>query len=305
MGGCCSHLWGGIQGKEGWTPDVTVLPPEILERVFHLLPPRDLKAVVLVCRRWREVGEVPVLWTWVATPFTQTNFSSDLGLVVKMLKSRRLEWVNRANVRKVSEEFLEVAISHPGLKTLDMSNTNVSDMNSSLLSRAITGMDEADLGRSTLTRQQAAHMFTALAEHTVPLKRLNLFKCDISSVDPGLVGRGLAKLEAVTLWHSCLTQQQAEAAFFHLAISGNMRRLDISYTNLSKVEAELLGGVVARLEAADLGCTSLRVEQVEAILTSILHTSSLASLWISGVQGKVDRDLVNQAHMVVPQLRVL
>ena len=81
--------------------------------------------------------------------------------------------------------------------------------------------------------------------------------------------------------------------------------LDISYTNLSKVEAELLGGVVARLEAADLGCTSLRVEQVEAILTSILHTSSLASLWISGVQGKVDRDLVNQAHMVVPQLRVL
>merc|ERR1719319_1379150 len=38
---------------------INTLPEEMLERVFHLLPPRDLKAVVLVCRWWREVGEAP------------------------------------------------------------------------------------------------------------------------------------------------------------------------------------------------------------------------------------------------------
>ena len=41
-----------------------LLPAEILEKVFCLLPPRDIKSVVLVCRFWREIGEVPRLWTW-------------------------------------------------------------------------------------------------------------------------------------------------------------------------------------------------------------------------------------------------
>ena len=41
-----------------------LLPAEMLERVFHLLPPLDLKSVVLVCRWWREVGDAPVLWAW-------------------------------------------------------------------------------------------------------------------------------------------------------------------------------------------------------------------------------------------------
>ena len=43
-----------------------LLPPEMLERVFRLLPNRDLKNAVLVCRRWRDVGEAPSLWTWVS-----------------------------------------------------------------------------------------------------------------------------------------------------------------------------------------------------------------------------------------------
>ena len=43
-----------------------VLPNEILEKVFRMLPRRDLKRAVLVCRRWRDVGESPILWAWVA-----------------------------------------------------------------------------------------------------------------------------------------------------------------------------------------------------------------------------------------------
>ena len=39
-----------------------LLPVELLSKVFHLLPSRDLKAVVLVCRWWRELGEAPAFW---------------------------------------------------------------------------------------------------------------------------------------------------------------------------------------------------------------------------------------------------
>ena len=61
----------------------STLPAEVLERIFKLLPNRDLKVVVgkntwngndknnrktfqvRVCRRWRDVGEQPGLWSWV------------------------------------------------------------------------------------------------------------------------------------------------------------------------------------------------------------------------------------------------
>ena len=42
-----------------------LLPVEVLELILCLLSPGDLKAAVLVCRRWREVAEAPGMWTWV------------------------------------------------------------------------------------------------------------------------------------------------------------------------------------------------------------------------------------------------
>merc|ERR1719361_2909902 len=43
-----------------------VLPAEMLERIFLLLEPKDLKNSVLVCKRWAQVGEASTLWTWVS-----------------------------------------------------------------------------------------------------------------------------------------------------------------------------------------------------------------------------------------------
>ena len=39
-----------------------ILPLEMLERIFWLLPGRDLKTVVLVCKRWKEAADNPKLW---------------------------------------------------------------------------------------------------------------------------------------------------------------------------------------------------------------------------------------------------
>ena len=55
-------------------PINSLLPAEILERIFSNLPSKDLKNVVLVCKWWREVGEAPQLWTWV---WLTVNFSND------------------------------------------------------------------------------------------------------------------------------------------------------------------------------------------------------------------------------------
>ena len=71
-----------------------LLPAEMLERVFHLLPPRDLKAVVLVCRWWREVGEAPALWAWLYLQVYKEN----IGYMQQVLTSRRLKGVKKMDV---------------------------------------------------------------------------------------------------------------------------------------------------------------------------------------------------------------
>ena len=55
-------------------------PLEILELIFVNLSPADLKSAVAVCRRWREAGESPQLWAWVAIRL-------DLYLVSKFIVS--------------------------------------------------------------------------------------------------------------------------------------------------------------------------------------------------------------------------
>ena len=41
-----------------------VLPPELLEKIFGYLAPKDLNNVMLVCKTWNDIGEAPALWSW-------------------------------------------------------------------------------------------------------------------------------------------------------------------------------------------------------------------------------------------------
>ena len=122
-----------------------LLPAEMLERVFHLLPPRDLQAVVLVCRWWREVGEVPELWVWVYLRVWREN----IGYMPEVLDSRRLQAVRRVEVREVmSEELLQAVVRHPGLREMAIMYTDLSSVNPQLLAQAVTALDQLDARRA-------------------------------------------------------------------------------------------------------------------------------------------------------------
>ena len=41
---------------------IQALPEEMLIKIFSFLEQQDLPMAVLVCRAWREVGELPWLW---------------------------------------------------------------------------------------------------------------------------------------------------------------------------------------------------------------------------------------------------
>ena len=65
-----------------------LLPPKMLHQVFRLLPPRDMKNVLLVCQLWREVGEAPGLWSWVVLRVTRENMAN-MPEVLRQLRHER------------------------------------------------------------------------------------------------------------------------------------------------------------------------------------------------------------------------
>ena len=67
------------------------LPVEILEMIFHSVSLQDLSMAVLVCRRWREVGETPALWS----QFTVTVNERNQSMVTDIMRSRRMKAVSK------------------------------------------------------------------------------------------------------------------------------------------------------------------------------------------------------------------
>ena len=75
---------------------VTNLPVSVLENVFSNLNWKDLGTAMMVCRRWRDVGEHPSLWAGFPLqldPQRLKNFA----------KIRRLDWVKSVTIQMPKE----------------------------------------------------------------------------------------------------------------------------------------------------------------------------------------------------------
>ena len=102
----------------------------MLHQVFCLLPPRDLKNVVLVCRLWREVGDWPGFWAWVwayalwpgqlaGLRVTRENMSSmPERLGSRRMRAVRVLWVERG--AEVTEEVVLAVARHPGMRAVKL-----------------------------------------------------------------------------------------------------------------------------------------------------------------------------------------
>ena len=98
------------------------LPAEMLMMIFRLLPPSDLSSVVLVCRRWRQFGETPMLWSEVSLTVSWRNLHS----LSEMLSCWRLQRVRKLIVKipVTKEEELQSVKRHQGLSKLVMMETD-------------------------------------------------------------------------------------------------------------------------------------------------------------------------------------
>ena len=85
-----------------------------------------------------------------------------------------------------------------------------------------------------------------------------------------------------------------------------VKKLNISFNNLSIMEPRLLASLVNRLEEVRMHKTQLTVKQVETVLTRSLVKTSLRRLVMEGNEenSELDEDLVARARLAVGELEL-
>ena len=233
---------------------------ELMERILSLLYCRDLKSAVEVCKRWNTIGEGTTLWKWVKLRVTEGNLTN-----MPVILGSRLAKVEEIILDKaISKEVLLTIEKHQGLNVLRVSECNVSDIDSDLLVRVITGIEEVSLEYTKLDAKQWNAIFNSTKG--AKLKKLSIiaYEMVLPPDNPQLLAEAVSTLEKVKL--TCgLTTEQSKAMFDHLAVKSNLKSLEIMCTDFSSVAVQTLAMVVSQVEEADLYFSRLTIQQIRAI----------------------------------------
>ena len=223
-----------------------------------------------------------------------------LELVFRLLPLRDMK--NVVLVCHLWREVGEAPSFWTGVR-MTVTRENMSTMPERLDSRRMRAVREV---RMRWREEVSEEVMEAVARHP-GLRLVEMCGANLSSVDAGLLARVVDKLEEVSFLDTELTGKQVEAVMAALRAEGCLvKKLNISFNNLSIVEPRLLASLVNRLEEVRMHKTQLTVKQVETVLTRSLVKTSLRRLVMEGNEenSELDEDLVARARLVVGELEL-
>ena len=275
------------------------LPTEILLYIFEMLSYRDLMMVMLVCSRWREIGEIPRLWS----SFPVIVNSRNMSVIPEILSIRRMQGLKKLRIEtKLSEKVSQTIVRHPGLGEFEMSqrndeqtiisvikvicskvcqgiilklnNKNISGIDAVLLVGAVTKLETLEISNTKLTQQQIVAILTVVSEGR-KMTKLDINFNNMSGVDPELLAKTVTKTKILNVADTNLTQQQAEAILTAVSEAKTVMELDIAFNNLSGVDEGLLAKAVTNLKTLNVSLSKLTKRQIVTILTSFNKGTTL------------------------------
>ena len=277
-----------------------ILPSEMIEQIFCFLPHRDLKTVVLVCKRWRKVGESPNLWTWVSLKAT----SRTLSLMPGMIASRRLQRATTMIIRSIDTQLLEAVNMHPIMREVDFRFTNLSAVPPASLTQVINGLESANLNYTSLNCEQTEAILASVSSADSKLRKLDLGNSkfsisvpeapvsrssipqieatlksvgliDISRIAIGLLSAACSKLLEINLENTRMTGLQARELFALVADAKTpLKVVRIGHNQLDSAGADLMGEAAGKLTELGLSQTSLLPDQAKSVFASTAKNHS-------------------------------
>merc|ERR1719447_8106 len=217
-----------------------LLIPELLEQIFALLSRKDLKAAVLVCKRWCTIGSNPLFWSWVDLTVTSSNSQ----IIQEVLPSPRFACLNCIYLEAVSNPICNSLLHHHGLRSLTLTwcTAGLTSVGPRILAQLLTRVEKANLGGSILPRQQSVLLFEAIAKEVkakLRLRKLDLSGSYLSHVDPKVLATSVNKLVKVDLADTFITNEQMTHILHQVLLETSLEELHIggmnqSYNNLLK-----------------------------------------------------------------------
>ena len=282
--------------------DITVmenLPTEMLLYIFEMLSYRDLKIAMLVCRRWREIGEIQQLWGSLPVIVNKRNIS----VMPEILSTTRLLGLHKLRIETdLSEKVSQTIARHPGLREFELSerndeqtiisvlnvicsregqgmnlrlkNKNVSGVDAELLASAVIKLETLEFSNTQLTQQQIVAILTAVSDGR-KMTKLDISFNDMSGIDKKLLAKAVTKMKKLNITDTNLTQEQAEAILTAVSEENVVSKLYIGFNNLSGVDPGLMAKAFTNLKKLNVNRSELTHRQIVTILTAFCKGNTI------------------------------
>ena len=282
--------------------DITVmenLPTEMLLYIFEMLSYRDLKIAMLVCRRWREIGEIQQLWGSLPVIVNKRNIS----VMPEILSTTRLLGLHKLRIETdLSEKVSQTIARHPGLREFELSerndeqtiisvlnvicsregqgmnlrlkNKNVSGVDAELLASAVIKLETLEFSNTKLTQQQIVAILTAVSDGR-KMTKLDISFNDMSGIDTKLLAKAVTKIKKLNITDTNLTQEQAEAILTAVSEENVVSKLYIGFNNLSGVDPGLMAKAFTNLKKLNVNRSELTHRQIVTILTAFCKGTTI------------------------------
>jgi len=289
------------------------LPPEILHHVLKLLSPRDLKAAMLVNKRWVEVGEDPSLWTWARVAIgTEEDIQKKLNIRrLQLLREILLPngWgMGDSTMTKLLRTFDEI----PSLRIIDGLEkcSGITHADPSVVARVLNRLEVLDLGKwiefeypysISLSPEQLKLLFTTMSEKTnIKYLCVHVPPADMCKISPELFGAALSNVEEVEIrdfWTETSLQQQEALLGAIMRESSLLRCLWGDVWFEPSIDPEFMGRAMKFMEFME---ASFSGEQLAVILRNLVGGESrLKALYLGQVEQEIidglDQELVRRA----------
>ena len=251
------------------------LPVEIMQKIIKFLCYQDRCSTLLVCKRWKQVAEIPEL----ISPENLYVDSRRSHILAKILKMYRMTAVRNIFISSEMPEEGWIAVAeHEGIKSLSiMHDCTLENVNPHLIATVVTRIEKVCISAFSLNVNQTITIFNHICNRfTIILKNLIIWGSHyVQKVRPRVFAKVILRIEELHIREAWLTDKQVYALLSSICKTPHvtLRVLDLGYDiQLKHIRPRVLGGAIRKLDEINLHWTALTRAQIGAVKAAKFET---------------------------------
>jgi len=256
------------------------LPEEILINIFGLLPPSDLKTVMLVSKQWTLMGKTPTLWTWATT--ATLKYKDDL----QKLKFKRLRnQLKKIKVTNWFESSSSILKQSTAVRPEELFNALLPITTLTSI-EGLTDDSSNDLGSIS---------FTDFTDHP-----------DLSVIDPELFASVLSRLNYLSFNTINPSPSQYEALLSSISQKdSHVKKLVFGFHRIF-APPDVFAAAVSNVDECDLGTCPVPFQDMQALCVAVAENQGqLKKLnMFSSFLASIDPDILGTAISSLESVRI-